>query len=440
MELLLLGIFAAALVACVAAGVSIIYAMLLGLAIFFSYGLIKKKTWKQMLLFSWQGMKTAKNVLLTFLLIGMMTAVWRASGSIAFIVYYASEICVPSIMLLAAFLLCSLVSFLTGTAFGTAATMGVICMTMAKSMNVSEILAGGAVLAGVYFGDRCSPVSTSALLVSELTGTELSENLKRMARTAVVPFAVSCAIYWILGMQAHTVKTGENIPAVLSEFYHLSVWTLIPVIVVLVFSLLRIEVKRTLAVSALTGIFVAVLIQKYPISELPSLCMFGFSSDNPFINRLMGGGGILSNLKVIAIVGISSCYSGIFKGTDFLHGIKNFTAKLNSRLTPFGTTLLTSIVTAAVSCNQTLSIMLTNQLCGENNPDKKDFALSLENSAVIVAPLIPWSIASAVPLAFIAAPTLSVCAAMYLYLLPVWYFFVAKKTTMKKSVRLSHTT
>lgn len=51
--------------------------------------------------------------------------------------------------------------------------------------------------------------------------------------------------------------------------------------------------------------------------------------------------------------------------------------------------------------------MLTNQLCGENNPDKKEFALSLENSAVVVAPLIPWSIASAVPLAFIGAPTMS---------------------------------
>lgn len=423
MELLLLGIFAAALLLCVFSGISIIYAMILGLVLFFAYGLVKKKTWKQMLVFSWQGVKTAKNILLTFLLIGMMTAVWRASGSIAFIVYYASGICVPSIMLLASFLLCSLVSFLTGTAFGTAATMGVICMTMAKSMNASEVLAGGAVLAGIYFGDRCSPVSTSALLVSELTRTDLYENLKGMAETAAVPFAVSCVIYWVLGLQTHAGKTDVDIRAALGEFYHLSIWTLLPVVAVLIFSILRMEVKRTLAISALVGIFVAVLVQKYPVSGLPSLCILGFSPDNEQINRLMGGGGVLSNMKVVAIVGISSCYSGIFKGTDFLHGIKEFIGNLNSRITPFGTTLLTSVVTASVSCNQTLSIMLTNQLCGENNPDKKEFALSLENSAVVVAPLIPWSIASAVPLAFIGAPTMSVCAAIYLYLLPACYFF-----------------
>lgn len=70
MELLLLGIFLAVLLACIFTGVSVIYAMLLGLVVFFGYGLIKKKTWKQMLIFSWQGMKTAKNVLLTFMVIG----------------------------------------------------------------------------------------------------------------------------------------------------------------------------------------------------------------------------------------------------------------------------------------------------------------------------------------------------------------------------------
>ena len=83
---LLLGIFSAILLTCIFTGVSVIYAMFLGLTVFFGYGLIKKKTWKQMFIFSWQGMKTAKNVLLTFMLIGMITAIWRASGSISFIV------------------------------------------------------------------------------------------------------------------------------------------------------------------------------------------------------------------------------------------------------------------------------------------------------------------------------------------------------------------
>ena len=94
--------------------------------------------------------------------------------------------------------------------------------------------------------------------------------------------------------------------------------------------------------------------------------------------------------------------------------------KLGSRITPYGTTLLTSIVTSAISCNQTLAIMLTSQLCGENNPEKSSFALDLENTVVVIAPMIPWSIAGAVPLAAIGAPNISIAVAFYLYLLPLW--------------------
>ena len=46
-------------------------------------------------------------------------------------------------------------------------------------------------------------------------------------------------------------------------------------------------------------------------------------------------------------------------------------------------------------------------------------AVNLENTAVVVAPLIPWSIAAAAPLASIGATPSSLLAACYLYLLPL---------------------
>ena len=70
-------------------------------------------------------------------------------------------------------LLNSLVSFLIGTSFGTAATMGAICIAMAQAMDISLALAGGAAISGAFFGDRCSPVSTSTLLVAEVTHTDM---------------------------------------------------------------------------------------------------------------------------------------------------------------------------------------------------------------------------------------------------------------------------
>ena len=50
--------------------------------------------------------------------------------------------------------------------------------------------------------------------------------------------------------------------------------------------------------------------------------------------------------------------------------------------------------------------------------------LDLEDTAVVVAPLVPWSIAGAVPLGAVGAPGVSVLLACYLYLLPIWNYAV----------------
>ena len=44
---------------------------------------------------SFEEVLTVKNILLVFVLIGMITALWRASGTIAFIVYMGSKLILP---------------------------------------------------------------------------------------------------------------------------------------------------------------------------------------------------------------------------------------------------------------------------------------------------------------------------------------------------------
>lgn len=142
----------------------------------------------------------------------------------------------------------------------------------------------------------------------------------------------------------------------------------------------------------------------------------------------MDGGGIVSMARVFFIVCISSCYSGMFQGTGFLDGMQDGFQKLGKKITPFGAILTASVLSSAVSCNQTLAIMLTHQLCGQIEMSPKERAVSLENSAVVIAPLIPWSIAGAVPLASVGAPLSSIALAFYLYLIPIWYFFAGRRS------------
>lgn len=419
MEIFCLALFSLSLIASLALGLPVLSALVFGYAVFFSYGLFKKFSFARLLAFSWDGVRTVSNILIAFILIGCLTAVWRASGSIAYIVYEASALAAPSLMPLFTFLLCSVISFLTGTSFGTTATAGIICATMAGSMGLPPAFIGGALLSGIYFGDRASPVSTSALLVAELTKTDLYQNIRGMMKTAAIPFAVSCVIYLALGYGEGHAASASAV-AIFETSYALTPWTLLPVAAVLMLPLLRAPVKTTLSVSAALAALVSVFVQDFPASEIPRLLLLGFHPADPALARLTEGGGILSMAEVFCIVCLSSCYAGLFHGTAFLETISHRLRRLSETLSLFGATCVISYLTAAISCSQTLSSILTHQLMEEQYDDRKRFALDLENTGIVLAPLIPWNIAAAVPLAITALPALSILFAFYLMLIPAW--------------------
>ena len=73
-ETAVLVVFAVTLIGCILAGIPILAALALGYLIFFAYTLNRGYTVRDIFGMSWKGIKTAKNILITFLLIGMLTA------------------------------------------------------------------------------------------------------------------------------------------------------------------------------------------------------------------------------------------------------------------------------------------------------------------------------------------------------------------------------
>lgn len=426
MELWILAAFSAALIACLAAGKSLIFALLAGFILFFSHGLKTGHSFSEMVHLALSGIKTTKNVLITLSLVGMLTAAWRISGTIPYIVYHASQWCDGSAVLLASFLLCALVSALTGTSFGTAATIGVICMTIANSMNIPPMYSGGAIMAGSYFGDRCSPMSTSALLVAAITKTDIFTNCRLMVKTAVVPSILTCVIYASMGILFQGSSTSSNAAELFCRSFNLSWITLVPAALVIILSARRIDVKAIMITSTIAAAIIASEIQHMPLSEIFASCLLGFHPSDPDLARLASGGGIVSMADVVAIICISSSYAGMFSGTGFLEAIHTHMTVLSQRITPFGTIIATSIITSMISCNQTLATMLTHQLCQSVEPDPQRLAIHLENTVIIISALIPWSIACSAFLAIIDAPLASVILACYLYFIPLWNFLTCR--------------
>lgn len=419
MEVLTIGIFCALLIICIITGKSILYALLAGLIIFGLYGKKQGYSWRQISRMALQGVWKVKNILLTFILIGMLTALWRQAGTIPAIICYTVRLIKPSTFLLMTFLLNCLISVLTGTALGTAATIGVVCATMASALGIPSWMTGGAILSGVYFGDRCSPVSTSALLVAELTETGIYTNIKNMIKSALAPFTITCILYLTVSIQLHGKTEMPDLGHAFGSEFRLSWIALLPAAVILLLSVMQAGVKIAMIASIVTAIPVCIGLQNMAFTELPELLLNGFHSTDVTVAAMLNGGGITSMLKVGAIVCISSSYSGIFQATGILNGFQKMVCLLANRTKPYFAVLVTSILTSVMACNQTLAIMLTGQLCSRTEPDKLRFANNLEDSAVIIAPLVPWSIACVVPLTAAGAPGYSVLFAVFLYLLPL---------------------
>lgn len=433
MEFIVLVLFCLALFVCLLLDLSILIALVAGLLIFWCYGLCKGYSFGDVVCFSISGVKTVKNILITFFLIGMLTAIWREAGTISVIVCLAAKLIQPAVFLLLTFLLNCLISFLTGTAFGAAATMGVICSTMGASLQISPILTGGAVLSGVYFGDRCSPVSTSALLVATLTQTDIFNNIKKMLQTATIPFLLTCLIYALIGFMLNGSGDVPDLDSIFGLEFNLSLWAVVPALVVLILSLCRVNVKFTMIASIIVALPVCLVVQQTPLEAIPKVLLTGYTAQNAEVAAMLNGGGIVSMLRVAAIVCISSAYSGIFQNTGLLDNIKSSLHKLAKKTSAFAAMLLTSALTGMIACNQTLTIMLTHQLTDSTEKDKEQFAIALEDSAVVVAPLVPWSIAGAVPLASIDAPLSAIAFACFLYLLPL--YGLVKSATYKQHGR-----
>ena len=424
-------LFSLSLIFCLLLKYSVIYALIVGYIIFVTYGLIKGYDLKVLMKKSFEGVLTVKNILLVFILIGMITALWRASGTIAFIVYMGSKLISPSILILLTFLLCSILSFLIGTSLGTAATMGVICVSIGKAMGINPYYLGGAVLSGIYFGDRCSPMSTSALLITELTKTNLYTNIKLMFKTSIIPFVTTCLFYLFLGLKSSTSPVSIDATNIFKENYNLNIVVIVPAILIIILSLFKVNVKKTMLVSIVISFIIAIFFQKESVTSLINYCVYGFHHSNEKLNLMMKGGGILSMLNVGLIVAISSSYSGIFKETKMLVLMKKYLKEFSKKTSNYFVIFLSSIISGAIACNQSLGIILTYELC-EELEDKQNMAIILENTIVLLVGLIPWNIAMAVPLKTIDIGLMSGLFAFYLYFLPLWNLFLGIVKEKKK--------
>ena len=414
-------IFLALLLFCLLTGTKVAWALLGGLILFWFCGNRRGFTHRQLWEMAWRELKKGLIVVVVVFLIGMITGLWRASGTIAFCIVAGMELVTPKLFLAASFLLCAVLSYVLGTSFGVSSTLGVILMAIARSGGVDPIITAGVVLSGVYFGDRCSPASSAAVLVATVTESDLYANVRQMLRTGLLPTLLTIFIYTALSFAHPLADMDAAVLDSLRSAFTISWTALIPAILMLILPLCKVPIRISMLCSIAAAAILALTVQTLSPAEVLSIAWGGYHPEDEALRRVLSGGGILSMIDSYVIVSLASMYSGILRGIGALDALDRRTSALAGRIGRFPAMVVVSTLCASILCNQAVTVMLGTQLMRSSYEDKGELAQDMENSGIMIAGIIPWSIACSVPLAMLGSDLRSIPFAVLLWLTPLCY-------------------
>jgi Na+/H+ antiporter NhaC len=106
----------------------------------------------------------------------------------------------PVVVPAALFVVSGIISFATGTSFGTWAIMTPIVIPMAGLMDLHPGLAFAAVLGGGLFGDHSSPISDSTIIASMAAGADHIDHVRTQLPYTLVVAGASLLLYLGLGL------------------------------------------------------------------------------------------------------------------------------------------------------------------------------------------------------------------------------------------------
>jgi Na+/H+ antiporter NhaC len=98
------------------------------------------------------------------------------------------------------FLAGGLISFSTGTSWGTFAILIPLGMPLALSLDLPPSLLLAAILGGGVFGDHCSPISDTTAVSAIASGCDLLEHVRTQLPYALVGGMIALIMYLVAGL------------------------------------------------------------------------------------------------------------------------------------------------------------------------------------------------------------------------------------------------
>lgn len=353
-------------------------------------------------------------------IIYMLIASWVDAGTIPFIMYWGLEFLTPAVFVPLAALLSFVVATAIGSSWTTAGSLGIALVGIGSGLGIPAPLTAGAILSGVYMGDKQSPLSDTTLLASGVSDVDLWDHVRGMFPNTIIVGVISLALYAVLGLMAETGGTGgtgaevAQIQGGLAGTYTLSVLVLLPLVITFGLAIKGYPALPSLGAGVFSAAGVSILIQGRGFAEAWQIIYSGTGPKTgvDLVNNLLSTGGLEGSIWVITIVFGALSIGGILEATGVLSVIAHNTAKAVDSVG--GATLVTALgplVINALTADQYMSIVIPGMtfrdLNDEYDLDGTSLSRTLEETGTVSEPMIPWNSGGVFMASALGVPVLS---------------------------------
>lgn len=363
-----------------------------------------------------KSISSAMASIIILLLIGSLAGTWLLSGIVPAMIYYGLQILNPTIFLVAACIVCSIVSIATGSSWTTAATVGIALIGIGKALGIHEGMIAGAVLSGAYFGDKMSPLSDTTNLAPAMAGTDLFTHIRYMAYTTVPSISITLVIFLILGFMqggsGDVGQTDEILTAITSKF-NINGWLFLVPIAVVALIVKKVPAIPAILIGALLGAVFALIFQPEVVKSVAEWegtgwtvtfvgimkSMYGDISivtGNGIVDELLSSGGMHGMLGTVWLIVSAMIFGGVMESSGMLKRIADAVmSRVNSTGSLVAATAGTTVFFNGTASDQYLAIVVPGRMYADIYKEKglapENLSRTLEDSGTVTSVLVPWN-------------------------------------------------
>lgn len=354
--------------------------------------------------------------ILILLLIGSLAGTWLLSGVVPAMIYYGLQILNPTIFLVAACIVCSIVSIATGSSWTTAATVGIALMGIGKALGIHDGMIAGAVLSGAYFGDKMSPLSDTTNLAPAMAGTDLFTHIRYMTITTIPSISIALVLFLILGFMqggsGDVTQTDEILTAISSKF-NISGWLFLVPAAVVFLIVKKVPALPAILIGALLGAVFALIFQPEVVASVADWegaaavvtfvgvmkAMYGdiaIVTGNGIVDELLTSGGMAGMLGTVWLILSAMVFGGVMESSGLLKRIAEAViSKVKSNGSLVAATAGTTIFFNGTASDQYLAIVVPGRMYADIYKEKglapENLSRTLEDSGTVTSVLVPWN-------------------------------------------------